>query len=61
MINNLQNPPPTTHSPANIGSHKHNASTHDDEEGLQGGVVLQGLDGHALHAAWVIVHLWYTG
>ena len=50
-----QHTQPPTHSPPNIGSHKDNASAHDDEEGLQCGVVLEGLHGHALHAARVVV------
>jgi len=43
--------------PSNIGTHEDNSSTHDDEEWLQGGVVLQGLEGHPLEAGDLVVSL----
>ena len=44
-------------SPANVSTHKDNSSPHDDKERLEGRVVLDGLDGHALHEGRVVVQL----
>jgi len=38
-----------------VGADEHHAGTDDDEEGLKGGVVLQGGQGHALHFAPVVI------
>ena len=43
--------------PADVESNEGNPDPHDEEEGLEGGVVLQGLDGEALHGAHSVVQL----
>ena len=40
--------------PSNVGAHEDNADTHDGEQGLEGDVVLDTLDGGALHGGRVV-------
>ena len=40
--------------PSNIGADKDNSDPHDDEERLEGDVVLEGLDGEALGRSDVV-------
>ena len=35
--------------PSAVHGHEHDAGSHDDEQGLEGRVVLEGLQGGALH------------
>ena len=35
--------------PSDVEGHEHDAGSHDDEQGLEGRVVLEGLQGGALH------------
>ena len=43
------------HIPEAVSSDEDDSAGHDDKERLQGGVVLQGLHGHASHC--LVVHL----
>ena len=41
--------------PSAIHGHKHDAGSHDDEQGLEGRVVLEGLQGSPLHCGEEVV------
>ena len=43
--------------PEAVGSHKDHAGANDGKEGLEGHVMLQGLDGESLHAPHAVVGL----
>ena len=47
-------------SPATEGHHKDHASSHDDEEGLEGHVVFEAGHGEALHAGGGRGEGWHT-
>ena len=45
------------HTPSDVGSDEGDTNTHDDGEGLEGDVVLERLDGQALHQPQIVVWL----